>query len=284
MWMFISMWISLLLHPQYHDQITYFPYCNASLFASFSCVRAMWHALLIWSGSPTAFYFSLSGFCFCPSSGDPCIDVYYTVLWARGQCPLWDCLLSCLLIWSTLFTVLFALVELGLFGGYFLCSSISSRTYSHPSFSSTVTLSHFHSSLSLVKSTLGTRLSFSNLTLLFTSHMTCLFLGLWSACWEWKIFLLSAVLHLSTSHIHKMRNVMLAAVVSRVLFLTWKPRQIKFVLLFIVKIFILVIMDTSINMLQTVCQVIYVSIHILNETNFLQLALQIASRVLGSVS
>ena len=170
--------------------------------------------------------------CVCPlSSGDPCIDVYYTVLWTRGQCPLWE-IAGCHICWSGLLSSLSSsevLVELGLFGGYFLCSSISSRTYSHPSFSSTVTLSHFDSSLSLVKTTSGTQLSFNNLTLLFTGYMTCLCPGLWSVCWEWKIFLLSAILHLSTSHIHEMRNVMLAAVVSRVLFLTWKPRQIKFV-------------------------------------------------------
>jgi len=120
-------------------------------------------------------------------------------------------------------------VELDLCGGYFFFfSNISYRTYSHPSSSSTLTVSHFDSSLSLVKTTSGTWLSFSNLTFLFTGHMTCFCLGLWSACWEWKIFLLSAILHLSTSHIREMRKVMLAAV-SRVLFLKWKPRQIKFV-------------------------------------------------------
>lgn len=33
MWMLICMWISLLLCPQYRDQITSFSYCNVSLFA-----------------------------------------------------------------------------------------------------------------------------------------------------------------------------------------------------------------------------------------------------------
>ena len=141
-------------------------------------------------------------------------------LWARGQCPVWDCWLSCLLIGllSSLSSSSEALVELGLSGGYFFCSNISFRTYSHPSCSPTVTASHFNSSLSVVKTASGSWLSFSNLTFLFTGHMTCLCLGLWSACWEWKIFFPSAILHLSTSHVREMRNMMLAAV-SRVLFL-----------------------------------------------------------------
>lgn len=136
------------------------------------------------------------------SRGDPCIDVYYAVLRARGQCPMWDCWLSCLLIGllSSLSSSSEALIELGLCGGYCFCSNISSRTYSYPSSSSTVTVSHFDSSLSLVKTTSGSWLSFSNLTYLFTGHMTCLCLGLWSACWEWKIFIVCHIAFINFTH------------------------------------------------------------------------------------
>jgi hypothetical protein len=91
-----------------------------------------------------------------------------------------------------------------------------------------VTASHFSTSASLFKITSGTWLAFSNRTFLLTGHMTCFCLGLWSAYGEWNIFLLSAILHLSISHLSEMRNVISEAV-SRVLFLKWKPHQIKFV-------------------------------------------------------
>jgi hypothetical protein len=133
----------------------------------------------------------------------PLLCSCYTVLRVRGQCPLQGCCLFCLLIWPTLICFLIILDEFWLWCGYWMfghCGFNCDTPGTSPqSFSSCVltSLLALSSSPMLSSINVGVWFGVSKLTFILAgSPMLPLYPRLFSAYWEGKMFLPSAMLHI----------------------------------------------------------------------------------------